>query len=163
MKFDEYNTNFFSWEGLIGQKDYAINMVILVALVCLLQFLNFNILFSGHEILNSILTFLAQFLQFVFVMSILSVVYRRIRDFTIDRPVIYKKVYKVVFITLFLFPVLYFYIFAYFLDFIPILTQLLNIIAAFAGIMGGIASIIFCFFKGKTRDWYLLSSILYWI
>ena len=152
MNFNENNNNFFSWEGLIGQKDYAINMLILIALVCLLQFLNFNALFGDHQILNGILDFLAQFLQFVFIISILSVVYRRIKDFTIDRPVIYKKVYKIIFSVLFLFPVLYFFVFAYFLNFIPIITQLLNIICAFLSIMGLIAAIIFCFFKGKTRD-----------
>lgn len=152
MKYNEYNTNFFGWEGLIGQKDYAINIFILIALVFLLQFLNFDVLFSGHPILNNILVFLAQFLQFVFMISILSVVYRRIRDFTIDRPVIYKKVYKVIFCAFFLIPFLYFSLFLYFLDFIPILTQIVSLICAFLGIMGFIASVLFCFFKGKSKD-----------
>jgi uncharacterized membrane protein YhaH (DUF805 family) len=152
MNFNEYNNNFFSWEGLIGQKDYAINMAILFVVVFLLQFINFKVLFGEQNFLVGILDFLAQFLQFVFVISILSVVYRRINDFTVDRPLIYKKVYKVIFIALFLFPVLYFYIFAYFLDFIPILVKLLNIVCLFTAILGFIASVVFCFIKGKTRN-----------
>ena len=97
MKPSDYNNSFFSWNGVIGQKDYTINLFILLVAVCLLQFLNFNALFGEHAMLNGILYFMAGFLQFVLIMSLLSVVYRRINDFSVYRTTNFKKFFKPVF------------------------------------------------------------------
>ena len=148
MSYNKSNSAFLSWEGTINRKDYVINMLILLTLALGMNFININVL-APEKITNTILSFLIQFLQFIFVISVLSVVYRRITDFSSGRTYKFKKTFYYLFIALFVFPVLYFYVFAYFLNFIPYLTTILGIYSLVAITFAFILSIIFCFLKAK--------------
>ena len=79
MAYNESNNSFYSWEGTINRKDYVINMLILIALFFALNLVRFDIL-AQNKILYTILMFIIGFLKFIFIMSVLSVIYRRIAD-----------------------------------------------------------------------------------
>ncbi len=148
MSYNKSNTALLSWEGTINRKDYVINMLILLAIFFGINFINFNAL-APQKILNTILTFLVQFFQFVIVISILSVVYRRIADFSSGRTYQFQKTFYYIFIALFVIPVLYFYVLAYFLNFIPLISSILGMYSIAALIAAFVFSVVFCFFKAK--------------
>ncbi len=148
MKDYSSNNAFLSWEGTINRKDYVINMLILLTLFFGIFFIKFDVL-APQKVLNVILTYMVYFLQFIVLISILSVVYRRINDFSIGRSYKFKKTMNTIFGVLFLFPVLYFYVFAYFLSFLQAIIAILNILAFSAIIIGMIAAVVFAFIKSK--------------
>ncbi|MBQ9246780.1 hypothetical protein IJ182_11010 [bacterium] len=148
MAFNESNNSFFSWEGTIGRKDYAINMFILVALFIGLSLINFDVI-APEKITNSILLFIVGFLKFIIVMSVLSVIYRRIADFSIGRSYKFQKIAKSSFGIFIVFPILYLYIVFPFLMFMPIIANCLAFISLILGVIGIIVSIIICFIKSK--------------
>ncbi len=152
MRNFDSNSAFLSWEGTINRKDYAINMLILIALFVALHLVNFNVL-APQKILNTILLYLVSFLQFIILISLLSIVYRRINDFSTGRSFRFQNIMKYIFGIFFLFPVLYFYIFAYFLSNIPFISVFLSYTALCFILVAIIASIIFCFIKSK---WFAL-------
>lgn len=148
MRNFDSNSAFLSWEGTINRKDYAINMLILIALFVALYFVNFDVL-APQKILNTILLYLVSFLRFIILISLLSIVYRRINDFSTGRSFRFQNIMKYIFGIFFLFPVLYFYIFLFFISYIPFLSVFLNILAVYAVYGAVIAAIVFCFIKSK--------------
>lgn len=141
------NTNFLSFEGKIGRKNYIINLLILLLLLIGIFFIKFEnyIEYFRYKFLYTILIFIVDILKFAIVISILSVVYRRIADFS----TINKKM-KYLFFIFYLFPVLYVYWGHYLLDFIPPLISLLDIITYIIIIPTAIIiTIIFSFLKSK--------------
>ena len=148
MRNTDSNSAFLSWEGTIGRKDYVINMLILIGMLIAISLVNFNVI-APQKFLNTILIFLVNFLQFVLVISVLSVVYRRIADFSTGRSFKFAKIMKIIFAVLFLFPLFYFFLINYLLPPIPIISECLYMLSLFAIIGGIIASIIFCFLKSK--------------
>ena len=148
MKDYSSNNAFLSWEGTINRKDYVINMLIMLTLFFGIFFIRFDVL-APQKILYLILTYMVSFLQFIILISILSVIYRRINDFSIGRSYDFRNKMNTVFGVLFVFPVLYFYIFAYFLSFLQSLISILNILACIAIIIGIVAAVVFAFIKSK--------------
>ena len=148
MSYKESNNSFFSWEGTINRKDYIINMLILTALFFVIKLVRFDILVP-EKITHTILMFIVGFLQFVVVMSILSIVYRRIVDFSIGRSYKFRKIMKSIFVIFYVFPILYIYIIAGFISFIPLVSVFLGYLAILTAILGIISSIIFAFIKSK--------------
>lgn len=146
MTYKDSNSSFFSWEGTISRKDYAINMAISVISVTALYFTRFSALVS-QQILYNILMFLVQFLQFVLIMSILSLIYRRIADFELKFSHKIQTILRYLFFILCIFPVVYIFLLSYFLNFMPIITSILGILSIFAALLGIIYAIIIGFIK----------------
>ena len=142
------NTNFLSFEGKIGRKNYIINLLILILLfigIFLIKFDNY-IEFFRYKFLYTILIFIIDILKFAIIISILSVIYRRIADFS----KINEKM-KYLFFVFYLLPLIYIYWGHYFLDFIPPLIYFLDILMYLIIIpIAIILTIIFSFLKSKT-------------
>lgn len=152
MSYKEYNNEFFSYQGTISRKNYIINMFILATLFICMNFVRFETFlpFIRPEFLYKILIFMAEFFKFVILMSAISVIYRRIADFSNSKSISYKENMKKLFAILFVFPFLYDFCIRYFIDFIPYLQYLLDIAVNIVLIpIGIITLIIFCFIKGN--------------
>lgn len=152
MAYKDYNNDFFSYQGTISRKNYIINMLILIASFIGLTFVRFEIFqpYIKFELIYKTLIFMAEFLKFVILMSAISVVYRRIADFSYSKSNNYKENMKKLFAILFVFPFLYDFCIRYFIDFIPYIQYIFDIIVNIALIPIGIISlIIFSFKKGN--------------
>lgn len=151
MSYKEYNNNFFGYDGYIDRKNYIINMLILTVIFLGLQFIKFEnfIPYITFKLLYDILIFFAGFLKFVVIISALSVVYRRISDISAEKSQTFKSNIQKFFYIFYIFP--FFYIFCrYFIDIIPIITQISDLITIFILIPTGIISaVIFSFIKGN--------------
>ncbi|MCD7740128.1 MAG: hypothetical protein LUH11_02135, partial [Candidatus Gastranaerophilales bacterium] len=80
----ESNNEFFSYQGCISRKNYLVNMLILAALyfcISLVKFENF-LPFITYKFLFYILMFFVSLFKFIILMSAISVIYRRISDFS---------------------------------------------------------------------------------
>ena len=80
----ESNNNFFSYQGTINRKNYIIDTIIIIflyGLLSLVKFENFKP-FISFELIYSILLFVVGMFKFVLIFSFLSLVYRRIADFS---------------------------------------------------------------------------------
>ncbi len=144
MSNKEYNNDYFSYEGVISRKNYTINMLILIVLLISLSLIRFDTIkqFVTYNFLYETLIFIVNFFKFVIVMSMLSVIYRRIADFSENKSIKFNLIMKRIFILLFVFPLLYFYCIIYFFNF-----SILFYTALILTFIGFIASIIFCFLK----------------
>lgn len=82
MSYQEQNNDFFSYYGIIGRKNYIINMLILITLFICMYFVKFENFapFIRPEFLYKALIYMAEFFKFVILMSAISIVYRRIAD-----------------------------------------------------------------------------------
>ena len=142
------NTNFLSFEGKIGRKNYIINLLILISLfigIFLIKFDNY-IEFFRYKFLYTILIFTVDILKFAIIISILSVIYRRIADFSEV-----KNKMKSIFFIFYLFPVMYIYWGHYLLDFIPPLIYLLDLITYMIILpITLILTVIFSFLRSKV-------------
>ncbi len=152
MAYKEYNNDFFSYQGSISRKNYFINMLILAALYIGLYFVKFENFepYIPYKMIFSILIFMVSLFKFVILMSGLSVIYRRIADFSTGKTYNFNLLMKRLFIFLFVFPILYLFCIRYFIDIIPVLTNILDLITIFILIPAGIiAAVVFCFIKGN--------------
>ncbi len=152
MSYKDYNNDFFSYQGTISRKNYIINMLIITALFICINFVRFETFlpFIRPEFLYKILIFMVEFFKFVLLMSAISVIYRRIADFSNSKSNTFKENMKKLFSILFVFPFLYDFCIRYFIDFIPFLQHMLDIAVNIIIIpIGIIALIIFCFIKGN--------------
>lgn len=152
MQNSEYNNSFFSYDGYINRKNYAINMLILLALYISTSLVNFKSFtqFTDYNFLQDILLFLVDFFKFVVMISALSVIYRRIADVSKKRSKNFLENAKKAFAILFVFPILYIFCLQYFLDIVPILILILNLLTFFLLIpFGAIFAIILLFVKGE--------------
>ena len=152
MKNSEYNNEFFSYNGYINRKNYAINMLILLALYIATSLVNFKSFtqFTSYKFLQDILLFFVDFFKFVVMISTLSVIYRRIADISKKHSENFFENAKKVFALIFVFPILYIYCLQYFLDIIPVLTVFLNQVTIFVLTpLGIILAIILSFIKGE--------------
>lgn len=150
MSKTESNNEFFSYNGTISRKNYVINLLILIGVLVGLNLIRFENFAPYIQIkfLYSAMIFMASFLEFVMLMSLLSVVYRRIADFSTSKSIKFQENMKKVFAIFFVFPAIYLYCIRYFIDFIPTIRSFLDIFTTFCLIpVGFIASIVFCFIK----------------
>ncbi len=146
-----YNNNFFGWEGYISRKNYTINILIATALYIVLSLVNFKAFepFIPFKFLLTVLIFMAGLLKLVVIMCILSLVYRRIADFSITKPYQFQMNMKRIFVFLYVVPVLYILCVRYFFDFMPVLIQIADFLVFFLLMpLAFLFSIIFCFIKG---------------
>ncbi len=145
-----YNNTFFSYEGLINRKNYIINVLILIALfivISLVKFENFA-QFTNLKFLFDILGYVVLLFKFIIFMSLLSLIYRRIADISKSRSYKFAMNMKKLFISIFVFPVLYFLCIRYFIDFMPVLIYVLDMLTYFVFTpLGIIALIVFSFIK----------------
>ena len=145
MEYKEYNNNYFSWQGVINRKNYIINMFMLIAifiLTSLVPFQNFE-RYINFKFIYSTLIFSVNFFKFIIIMSALSVIYRRIADFSSGKSYKFKMNMIRIFAVFYVFPLLYFYCIRYFLNF-----YILDIFSLALGGFGFISALIFCFIKG---------------
>ena len=152
MSQQESNNDFFSYQGTISRKNYIINMFILLAIFIGCSFVrleNFK-QFITYEILYNILVFMLSMVKFVSIMAILSVIYRRISDFSQYKSAFFQNTMKKIFVILFVCPVVYDYCLRFFIDIIPFLQNILDYLTIFILYpLAIIASIAFCFPKNK--------------
>jgi len=147
MSYNEDNTDFLSYQGRIGRKNYIINMLILLALYVIVSLIRFDAFsqYFSFGFFNSILMFLIEFFKFVVIVSIISVVYRRINDFSkFDGKI------KKVFVIFYFIPFLYLSFGHYMLDFIPALINILDLVTYFFLLpVAVILTIVFAFIKSR--------------
>ncbi len=147
MENKESNNEFFSYQGTINRKNYIINGIILILLfviTSLIRFENFEP-YIKYKIIYKILIWVVEFFKFVLITSLLSVIYRRIADFSGGN----EKIIKIIFMIFFLYPFITYY-FGYFL--FSSIPQILNImVLSLIGILpvSIILAIIFAFIKSK--------------
>lgn len=152
MKNKESNSDFFSYNGTISRKDYAINLLIIVALYLILSFTKFeNLLqYTKPELLVHIFVFMVNLFKFLLVMSSISIIFRRVVDITWNKSETFQTNSKKIFATLYVFPILHLFCLRYFLDVIPSLVSILDLITLYVLMpISVITSIILCFIKGK--------------
>lgn len=150
MSQQESNNDFFSYQGTISRKNYIINMLILLAIFVGVSFIRIENFaqFITYKFLYAVIVFMISMLKFVSIMAMLSVVYRRIMDFTQFRPVVFQETMKKVFVILFVCPVLYDFCLRFFIDIMPALQGILDFLTIFVLYpLAIIAAIIFCFLK----------------
>lgn len=148
----ESNNDFFSYQGTISRKNYIINMLILSAIYIGLSFIHFENFsdFIRYKILLTILIFMADLLKFVVLLSALSVIYRRIADFSVYKSYKFNLIMRRLFVFLYVLPVLYIFCIRYFLDIMPFLINILDIIVFFIVLpIAFISSVVFCFIKSN--------------
>ena len=146
----EYNNDFFGWEGTISRKNYTINLFIVCMMCIVLSFVNFQAFepFIPFKFLLTIIVFMADLIRLVLVMCALSLVYRRIIDFSVTKTYQFQLNMKRLFVFLFVVPVLYILCIRSFLSFMPVFINILDILIGFIVIpLSIICSIVFCFIK----------------
>ncbi|HIS89568.1 TPA: hypothetical protein IAA87_09135 [Candidatus Avigastranaerophilus faecigallinarum] len=152
MSYQQSNKDFFSYQGTINRKDYTINMLIVIALsigISLVRFDNF-VPYIKPEFLYKILMFMVNLFQFVMLMSAISLIYRRIADFSILRSPKYIDYMKKTFFILFVFPILYLFCFRFFIDIVPFLQNIMDIfVIFFLAPLGVITAFLIAFIKGS--------------
>ena len=147
----DYNNDFFGWNGSIARKNYAINILIVFALYVVLSFVNFNAFepFIPIKFLLTVLIFMSDILKIVLVMCALSLVYRRITDFSGTKPYKFQLNMKRLFVFLYVVPALYLLCVRYFFDFMPLFIQIADFLVFLILIpLAFISSLVFCFIKG---------------
>ena len=152
MSYKEVNNNFFGYEGTIGRKDYAINMLIVVSLYLILTFTNFQALapYTKPEFLLHVLLFMVGLFKFVLVISSISMIYRRIADFSLNKGDKFKLITKRLFAFLYVLPILYFFGIKYFFDTFPSIIIFFDILTLFIILpLAIIFAFILCFVKSK--------------
>lgn len=143
---DEYNNGFYGYNGYINRKNYAINLFILVALYVSTNLVNWNSFtqFTSHKFLSDVLLYIILCFQFIMVLCLLSVVYRRISDIIKNKTEKTKDNAKTFFIVLYVIPVLYFLALRQFINF-----YILDILVLLLILISAISSIVLCFIKSK--------------
>lgn len=152
MSQQESNNDFFSYQGTISRKNYIINMLILLAIFVGVSFIRVENFaqFITYKFLYAVLVFMISMLKFVSVMAMLSVVYRRIADFTYFKTVAFQETMKKFFVIIFVCPVLYDYCLRFFIDIIPALQGILDFLTIFVLYpIAIISAIVLCFPKRK--------------
>lgn len=150
MTLRDYNNDFFGWNGTIGRKNYAINMFIVCFLALGLSFVNFEAFkpFISFDFLLSVVIFMAELLRLILLMCALSLVYRRIMDFSNTKPYKFQLNIKRFFIFAFVVPILYVLCLRHFASYIPVLMSAMDFIIGLILIpISIISSIVFCFIK----------------
>ena len=147
----EYNNDFFGWRGSIARKNYIINLLILTALYFSISLFNFQVFeeLVPYKFIYTILIYSAEILKIVIVMSIISLIYRRIEDFSASKSVNFRSVMRKLFIFLYFLPVLYIYAARPLLYLMPAFIQAADY-AVFFGLIPAafVCAVIFCFIKG---------------
>ncbi len=152
MDNKNYNNDFFSYNGVIGRKNYIINMLILFALYFALFFVRFETFtqFTNIKFILPVLMFMVSLFKFVILMSALSVIYRRIADISLFRSYAFNLAMKRIFVLIYVFPILYLFCLRYFLDIIPFIITALDFTVLYMLFpLGIIGIIIFSFVKSK--------------
>ncbi len=152
MAYRNSNNDFFSYQGTIGRKNYAINMLILIALFVLISLVRFEsfMRFTNLTFLYSVVLFMANLFKFVVLMSAVSVVYRRLSDIAYSKSLSFYNSIKKIFVLVFVFPILYIFCLRFFIDIIPFIQNLLDILVLYVLVpLGMLSVIILGFIKGK--------------
>lgn len=145
IKEDE-NNDFLGFYGRINRKNYIINMFIVIAMLLCLNAVRFDFLSSyfTFEFFNTILDFVIRLLKFALLIALLSLIYRRISDFSS-----YNDKWKKIFFIVFFIPFFHLYFGYYFLSIIPPLANLFNALTLFLLPVAAICAVIFAFIKTK--------------
>ena len=141
------NNSFFSFEGTISRKDYCINILILFFILLGLQITDFEKLFEflNQNFLYIIILNVIFLFKFVTIICLISVIYRRMLDFSNSRENT-KKIFGV----LYIFPIFYYYWGSYITNVLPIFKDILDFATYLVIIpIAFIASIAFAFIKRK--------------
>lgn len=111
MNKREFNAAFFSYEGTINRKDYAINMLILISLFIGLSLIRPEafVLHTSLKFLAIILSFLISMLKFVTGFSILSQIYRRNKDIAYNKSEKTRNILNKLFIFIYAVPIILYY------------------------------------------------------
>jgi uncharacterized membrane protein YhaH (DUF805 family) len=152
MGYKEENNDFFGWYGTINRKNYTINILILVTLFILLSVTNYQtfVQYTNFKFVQFILDLVIELFKFIILISALSIVYRRIADFTLNKSQKFKSIMQKLFGIIFVAPILYLYCLKDFLNFIPILTYILNIITIYVLLpICLLSTLVLCFIKEK--------------
>lgn len=147
----ESNNDFFSYYGVVNRKNYIINMLIVSAIYIGLSVIKFESFapFITYKFLYTALIFMINMIKFVAIMSALSLIYRRIADFSYQKNKKFQQVMYKIFVTLFVFPAIYLLILRYFIDIVPAIQNILDLLSVLILLPAGIISaIIFAFIKG---------------
>lgn len=152
MNGQDFNNNFFSYQGVINRKNYIINMLILIGMFIALKFVNFNAFmqFSKFQFIGTILSFVVGLFQFVIFFSILSTIYRRISDISYNKAQDVKSNYIKAFGIIYVLPVLYFLCLRYFFDIVPFFLGILDLIMFYIFIPLALIFAIFLAFKKRV-------------
>ena len=145
------NNDFLSYQGTISRKNYIINLLILVLLYAFTSLIRFDALlpYIKFQFLYTVLIFLVELFKFVLLISALSVIYRRISDFsnfnTFNTPM------KWLFSIFYLFPFIYMCWVRYlFMDIMPKLTFYISLATVYIILpITLILTVVFAFLKSK--------------
>lgn len=148
MSYNE-NNDFFSYQGTISRKNYIINMLILISLYVLISLVRFDILeqYVTFKFLFTILIFFVSLFKFVILMSSLSLIYRRIADFSFNKSYTFISNMKKLFVVFFVFPLLYIYCIRVFIGTIPVITPIFDYSMIILIPLGFIFALILSFIK----------------
>lgn len=151
MNNKNFNTAFFSYEGQINRKDYAINMLILIGLFVALTLIKPEafVLHTSLKFLAVILSFAISLVRFVVSFSILSQIYRRINDITRKKSFKNDTIWHKFFIGIYIIPIILYFIVGYLIGNIPIVSSLLNGYILIMMPLMAIYAFILCFIKGQ--------------
>lgn len=143
---NNYNNDFLNYSGKISRKNYIINLLILVSMLILLSATDFSVFTKNcSELLSSSLFYILDFLKFVIIVAIISVVYRRIADFSS-----FGKEMKTFFVLFYFIPFLYISLGHFILDSAPTLISIFDWITLIIILpVAIISSFIFAFLKSK--------------
>ena len=129
MNNKNFNTAFFSYEGQINRKDYAINMLILIGLFIALSLIKPEVfvLHTSLKFLAVILSFAISLVRFVVSFSILSQIYRRINDITRKNSYKNDTIWHKFFIGIYIVPIILYFIIGFLIgNTIPIISSILD-------------------------------------
>ncbi len=131
MAYFETNNDFFGYNGTINRKNYVINMTIMFAVVIGLSFVNFSFFseYTSFKFLFVILDFVIGLVKFVVIFAMLSLVYRRFMDISKSKSYKFMQNVKKLFITLFVFPVIYIFCIRMFIYTIPVIPNILDLLS----------------------------------
>lgn len=152
MNKKDFNTAFFSYEGEINRKDYAINMLILIGLFFALSFIKpeLFVLHTSLKFLATIIYFIISLTKFIICFSILSQIYRRIKDITFNKSTKTKNLLDKLFIFIYVAPIILFYVVSFLLaDIFPAVMGLMFLLVQIIFPIMILFAIIISFIKGR--------------
>lgn len=152
MNNRDFNTAFFSYEGQINRKDYAINMLILIGLLIALSLIKPEafVMHTSLKFLAGILSFIIGLVRFVAMFSILSLIYRRINDVTHKKFPNKNSLLHKIFIGIYIVPIILYFIISFLIGgSIPAISYLFGYLIIILLPIMAIFAIIISFIKGN--------------
>lgn len=152
MNKKEFNAAFFSYDGVINRKDYAINMLILIGLFFALSLFKpeLFVINTSLKFLATILALVISLLKFVAGFSMLSQIYRRNKDIGYNKSQRTKNILDKLFIFIYAVPIILFYSITFlFSGLIPIMDVIASFLILIMGPIMILYAIIIAFIKSR--------------